>query len=273
MSMRVKQSIKLLSTLLLTAGCASTALAGPLLYIDDDAGRLGTIDVESGAVNVIGNTGQTLTDIAFDKSGNLFGISFSQLFSIDKTTAAATLIGSFGNGIILNSLVFGADNTLYAANTGLYRLNTANGFASPITNGSVNTVPYNSSGDLAFVAGNLFLSSSVGNDSLVKVDTASGVGSAVGSIGYANVFGLTSNDNINLFGTAGTEIIKISTSTGLGTAVLNYAGKGLSAANGSAFFAEAGARPPVTEIAEPTSIALFGMGLLACIATRRKFKK
>lgn len=39
--------------------------------------------------------------------------------------------------------------------------------------------------------------------------------------------------------------------------MLNYAGRGLSAANGPAFFAEAGAVPPVTDIPEPASSGCF----------------
>ena len=68
------------------------ASAAPILWVDDSSGNLGTVDVATGTVHVIGNTGHILTDIAFDPSGNLFGITFGQLFRIDKNTAAATLI-------------------------------------------------------------------------------------------------------------------------------------------------------------------------------------
>lgn len=142
-------------------------MAGPLLHIDDPAGKLGTVDVENSVVKVIGDTGRILTDIAFNNAGNLFGISFDQLFSADKTTAATTLIGNYGSGISLNLLVFGANGTLHAANDSLYSIDTSTGRANSIVSDGNNPVSYNSSGDLAFVAGGMFLSSAIGADSLV----------------------------------------------------------------------------------------------------------
>lgn len=71
-----------------------TALAAPVLWVNDTGGNIGTVDVATGTVTVIGNTHQTLVDIAFDPDGNLYGITFTQLFQINKTTAAATLVGN-----------------------------------------------------------------------------------------------------------------------------------------------------------------------------------
>src|SRR5215213_8992014 len=75
---------------------ASSALAGPIMHVHDSSGNLGTVDVTTGSVTVIGNmaTGQVMTDIAFDPFGNLFGASFNQFFAINAATAAATFIGS-----------------------------------------------------------------------------------------------------------------------------------------------------------------------------------
>ena len=46
---------------------AQTAQALPsgVLYIDDIAGNVGTVNLSSGAVQVLGNAGVVLTDIAF----------------------------------------------------------------------------------------------------------------------------------------------------------------------------------------------------------------
>src|SRR5262245_39407490 len=95
------------------------------MYVDDANGVLGTVDVATGAVTVIGPMGQTMTDTAFDPAGNLYGITFNQLFSINKTTGAASLIGNLGISDA-NALVFASNGTLYTAgfgSTNLYSVN------------------------------------------------------------------------------------------------------------------------------------------------------
>lgn len=78
--------------------CARTASAGPIMFVHDSGGNLGTVDVANGAVSVIGNMGVLLTDIGFDPSGALYGVSFTDFYSINRLTAATTLIGSLGVG-------------------------------------------------------------------------------------------------------------------------------------------------------------------------------
>jgi hypothetical protein len=66
------------------------------------ATRLLTINPASGLVNVVGsfNAGSaTMTDLAFDQSGHLYGISSSggaNLYSINLSTGQATMIGASG---------------------------------------------------------------------------------------------------------------------------------------------------------------------------------
>jgi streptogramin lyase len=64
--------------------------AAPVLWSGDSSGRLGTVDVATGNVNIIGNMGVTVTDIAFDPNGNLWGITFGSLYKVDKNTAGST---------------------------------------------------------------------------------------------------------------------------------------------------------------------------------------
>jgi len=245
---------------------AASVSAAPVLWIDDSSGNLGKVDVATGAVTMVGNMGITMTDIAFDPSGNLFGISFSKLYSINQVSGTPTLIGDLGTS--LNSLVFSSTGTLYGANSGLYSINTLTGSASNIGNGGIS---YSSSGDLAFVEGNLYLSStSPVSDSLIKIDTATGVGTNIGSMGVRNVFGMATNDNVSLYGVSGTNIYTIDTLTGHGDFLINYSGHGLGAANGTAFFRES-----ISTVPEPEAyvMLLAGLGLLGFVSARRNKKE
>ncbi len=211
--------------------CTGPAHASPFLYIDDDQGNLGTVDVATGIVHVIGHMAQTMTDIALDPGGNLFGITFTDLYSIDKSTGITTLIGSLGINDA-NALVFASDGALYAAGfvgTQLYSINKSTGHANAIGNIGAG---FRSSGDMAFNGGNLYLAA-IG-DQLVKIDLTNPINSrAIGNMGFLNVYGLaTGNDGV-LYGNAGTQIFSINTATGAGTFILDYRGQGLTNTNGS----------------------------------------
>src|SRR5436305_498756 len=110
----------------------SIAQATPVIYIDDSDGILGKVDVPTGNVTVIGNMGVVLTDIAFAPNGDLYGLSFTNLYKINATNANVTLIGLTGVSDA-NSLVFGADGKLYAAgivSKNLYQVNPITGVAT-----------------------------------------------------------------------------------------------------------------------------------------------
>lgn len=258
---------RLLGVLLLSIGFAlSTSqmcFAGPIIWVNDSRGGLGKVDVATGTVTMVGNSGLTLTDIAFDPSGNLYGLSFTTLYQVNTTNAALTTIGGHGiNGG--NALTFGSDGTLYAAGASpnLYTLNTGNGAGTPFAN-SMGT---NSAGDLAFNGGQLYLAGT--NNQLVRLDLSNaGQGTNVGAFGVSSVFGLaTASSNGVLYAIAGTNIYTVNKTTGAATFLSDYSGQGLLDAYGAAFFDEA------RDVPEPASMTILGIGLAGFAAYRSRRK-
>ncbi len=225
---------------------AAMALDTSSLWIHDSSGNLGTYNIDADTVTVIGNMGAVMTDIAFDPYGNLFGITFTGLYSIDSTNANATYIGnhSISGG---NALVFGPDGTLYGAGS-----NTISLFSIDTTTGSgsvLGTIGYFSAGDLAFKSGSFYLAADTsGNDTLVKINQSTYAGTAVGRIGHDNVYGLSTGDDGNLYGLSGTNVLSIDNSTGVGTIIGNYAGAGIGTSYGSSFIGESCTSVEITSI-------------------------
>ncbi len=249
----------------------STPAHSSTMYISDSFGQLGTVDTTSGLVSVIGSFGQILTDIAFDPNGNLFGISFSNLFSIDVETGSTTLIGAHGvaGG---NGLVFGSDGTLYAAGystSNLYSLDVDTG-----TGTSLGDMGFSSSGDLAFLDGDMYLSGSRGN--LVSIDLSDlAASSVVGTFGVSSVYGIATDDASSMYAVAGTSVYSVDTVTGAASDGVSYAGQGLGTAYGQSFFAEAGANPiddpSIAPVPLPAGLPLLLTALLGTrFVVRRK---
>jgi hypothetical protein len=219
------------------AGVNFTAVASPpVFYVIDDT-KLAILDIGNRRVRIIGPTGNFLNDIAFDPSGHLFGISESQLFKVNLTSGATTLVGnSVGTGHT-TSLVFSEAGNLYTANTSLYTINAQTGVGTLVGNGGN---AYTSSGDLEYIGGNFYLTSILNGttDALFRLDPATGVGTSIGQIGYPNVYGLSTNDDVTLYGFAGTKVISINPSTGAGTLVWDFGptvNGALGAINGASF--------------------------------------
>src|SRR4051812_48177577 len=89
-----------------------TITPAPIFWFDDVSGNIGTVDLNTGTVSLLGNSGVQLTDIALSPTKELFGESFTTLYSINQFGDAVP-IGS--TGAILNGLAFGPNGTLYAS--------------------------------------------------------------------------------------------------------------------------------------------------------------
>jgi len=196
------------------------------------------VDVDSGNADiigalVIGGVEVEITDIAFAPDGRLLGLSATDLYEIDRDTAALTLIGAHGipEG---NALVFETDGVLYAAGmltTSFYQIDPSTGVATALFE-----IGVQSAGDLAFHQGELYLSSR--DHDLVLIDRVGQSATVIGPIGFESVFGLATGDDGVLYGLSERRIIAVDTATGAGTVVSEYR-DGLKTAFGSTFFGEA----------------------------------
>ncbi len=207
--------------------------AGPILWSCDCYGYLGTVVADTGDVHVIGNMGDVMLDIAFDKNGDLFGIFDNRFCKIDTSTAAVTFVGYMG--ITPNSLVCDHLGIFYTANTLLYTVDSGTGSTRCIGHGGDS---YSSDGDLAAGNGFLYLTSNFGGSNLIKINPHNGYGSRIGNIGIPVVFGLVCPNGKNLYGLSGTQVIQIDPFTGAGTSILDYSGRGLGISNGCAYYHE-----------------------------------
>jgi Hint domain len=190
------------------------------------------------------------TDIALSPSQELFGISFTTLYSINQA-GNATAIGP--TGAALNGLVFSPNGTLYAfGGTGLYTVSTTTGAATLVGNSGLSL---RSEGDLSFNHGSLYETATNGSVSdLLKGNPTTGAATLVGRIvPNANMFGLATGSDGVLYGFDRNKIYAINRTTGAGTLVQTFGG-GLGAANGAA--SQADSIPPIcflpgTRIATP----------------------
>ena len=242
--------------------------ADTILWIDDTSGNIGQVDLTNQSVvgGSVHGTGQALTDIGFTEDGTLYGTSFTNLYSIDTATGAATNLGSYGSPNGANALVGSGSGLLVASvnNT------TVNSITNPLSPGSpavFGTSPLASAGDLAFSAGTLFESGvNGGADALVNVTNGTVVGNFhIGATTFNGVFGLA-DDGTTLYAVDGTNVYSVDPTDASLTLLFDYGtnSQGLGDANGTAFINEATPAP------EPASLGLLGAGIIGLGILRRR---
>jgi hypothetical protein len=184
------------------------------------------IDPGTFAVTRIGSFGVSdMTDIAVTPAGEVYGITFTSLYRIDKNTAKATFVAALSSGSS-NGLTFLPNGQLLAsAGSGeVTRINPQNGQGTTI--GSFGN-SLSSSGDLVAVGSVMYGVSSTtagGGDAtddnvLLTVDVATGKATTVGRIGFGRVWGLAYVRKKVIAVTPAGQIIQIDPLTGKGTLV------------------------------------------------------
>jgi hypothetical protein len=101
----MRLSTKLAIALSVAAGILDfsvrNAAADQLGFAVDNTENLFSVDLTTATATLVGNTGQFLQGLAVSPQGSLFGTDFlGNLYSVSKTSGATTLIGSTGLGDI-----------------------------------------------------------------------------------------------------------------------------------------------------------------------------
>lgn len=212
-----------------------------LVYVVDELGQLGTVDLSSGASSVIGHTGAALTDIAITSSGAMWGVDFYGAYSVNKSTGQASYLGYLGASAGGMNALVGQRKALIGASvlsTSLYAVSASTGETFPLSGSTA----YPSSGDLAFHEGRLY--STVINGSfndLLRIElsgsafVATNLGHLPGSGGF---FSLVQGTDGRLYGLSGRQVWRVDVDTPaqsvLVVADYGASGSGLQAANGAA---------------------------------------
>lgn len=270
-------------TILCVAGAATSVSADTILWIDDANSNIGKVNLTTGTATFVGNSnvGQTLTDIGFGGDGKLYGVSFNNIYELNPTTGQGALTGPANPSTGMNALVGAPGGALYAASNTSNQL-FAYDTATDVWSAFGGSVGAGSAGDLAFSGGFLY-EASVGAGGLSQLRRLTLSGSNItnstvignfmfGAQSFNNVFGLATSGSTT-YAVAGTTIYSVDLATAQLTSVLNYAGLAcsgatcLGAANGTAFFAEAGGGGVVPE-PSTWAMMLLGFGGLGAVLRR-----
>ncbi len=273
----------LISTTLISLSSADSAKAAFGGYLATSDGKINAIDLTTLVATPLLDTGLggSIGDVASGGDSNTLYVNTvskrggnDSVYRVNLSAGTTTLVGSAGvanlsglTGIIGKGTVYGSSSAADPANPtpggGLYSIDTTTGAATQI--GS-NIPGFSTAGDLTyFPSANKFYATSTSptNSSLFSIDL-SGAGTSIGSIGFANIFGLVRSGS-TLYGfTEGGQAITINTTTGVGTSVGNVTGL-----SGRVLGGAAAVPVPEPQTALGT-VAALGLGLVTGLKRKSK---
>jgi hypothetical protein len=227
---------------LLTGGFSQLGDVGSTLFNDIAAAPDGTlygIINSSSLVTINTNNGATLNSVSFSvggieslaisSDGTLYGATQGALYTINRATGQATLVGNFNNSLLGNSgqnIRFAADGNLYdtdggvdAENTDLFQISTLTGAAT--TMGVITNIPglcLENSGDVMYGTGIQLGAATTLVQDLIGIDLSSlqpggtNLDGSIADIHYAlvtgdfpNNYNFSASDNFTVPGTPAPE--------------------------------------------------------------------
>lgn len=265
------RTLRLLAVLLGISGLSSASQAGLLYAIRETDNTLISIDTISLAYTVIGPTGVSgnFAGLAYDVlSDTLYyvpGRGNENLYTVNRSTGAATLVGSHGIPDLFGLEFDASSGTLYgsqlAGGSGLYSLDTATGAATVINAAMANPI-----GALALdTSRDQLLGMRDGAGVLWQIDRASGAQTLVATPGNQNNSGLAYDHdadllwNIDFIG----FLFKIDPNAGYARTEVML---GLGSHDGLAYVSSQAQQP----VPEPSTLALLGLSLAGMIAARSR---
>ncbi|QEF98259.1 hypothetical protein Mal15_23080 [Stieleria maiorica] len=150
--------------------------------------QLYRVDMTTGQANLVGDTGfQAITGLTFDPASQvLYGGSGASdsLFTLDRVTGAATTVGSFGVDMRGHGMGYDPQTQRILMTDGfqdrLFAVDKTTGAATEIGATGLDSVAA-----LAFHTGeNRLYGINTNDDTLVRLNTSTGAGEVVGSLGF-----------------------------------------------------------------------------------------
>jgi hypothetical protein len=154
---------------------------GDTLFSYDPATNVAT---RIGSFEEGGRAVTTMTDIAIDLDGHMFGGSYTALFRVNPGTAELTWVADLADE--MTGLTFVSDGRLVGAGARMSFVDTSTGRLTEL----VPFGQYTTSGDIIGLPDGMLYWTVTGGDGLVQVDPNTGATRRVGNVGATGVYGL-----------------------------------------------------------------------------------
>ena len=163
-------------------------------YFVTSQGELGLADFSNRTISVLAKTANTYTDIAIDKSGDLYAVTFDSLYKLNLSGSSVTeqKILSFSAGS-MNALEFAADGSLYAGGgSSVYKIDIG-----AQTTTRIDSFNSTSAGDIYIQRNELVISTNA--EDLLSINLQNGAEAVAFNNIPSNLFGLAKTSD-SLFG-------------------------------------------------------------------------